>query len=117
MRWLACRCAESPLRGVREAARRITMTESLTLGVIGAGNMGAALVRGMVAAGALAPKDVVVCDAQADRAAALAREMGVGAAATNVEAAAQSSYVLIAVKPGVVGEVIGERCGHFLRTL
>ena len=79
-----------------------------TLGVIGTGNMGAALVRGLVKTGALAADQIIVCDTDRPRAAALAKEMGVALGETNGEAAAGSEYVLLAVKPGAMVGVLGE---------
>jgi len=79
-----------------------------TLGVIGTGNMGAALVRGLVKTGALAADQIIVCDADRPRAAALAKEMGVALGETNGEVAAVSQYVLLAVKPGAMAGVLGE---------
>jgi pyrroline-5-carboxylate reductase len=79
-----------------------------TLGVIGVGNMGAALVRGIVAAGVLPPESVTVFDAAPGRADALALDLGVQAAASNLDVAARSEYLLLAVKPGMVATVLRE---------
>jgi pyrroline-5-carboxylate reductase len=79
-----------------------------TLGVIGTGKMGSALVRGLVRAGALAADRITVCDADSPRAAALAQELGVVLAGTNGDVAAGSEYVLLAVKPGAIQGVLGE---------
>jgi len=79
-----------------------------TLGIVGTGKMGSALVRGLVKAGALAADRIIVCDADRPRAAALAEELGVALAATNAEAAAASEYVLLAVKPGGIADVLEE---------
>ena len=79
-----------------------------TLGVIGAGNMGAALVRGIVRAGALSAGRIAVSDADPGRAAALAAELGVTQGATNRELASASEHLLLAVKPGIVPSVLGE---------
>jgi len=83
------------------------MARKYTLGVIGAGNMGAALIRGIVADGALDPRRVTVADADASRAAALASELGVSQAAGNAEAT-DAEYVVLAVKPGIIGNVLAE---------
>jgi len=73
--------------------------------------MGGALVRGIVGAGALAPEKIVVADADESRSAALSKESGVRQAKTNEEAARDSEYVVLAVKPGVIGPVIEEIAG------
>ncbi|HUU54459.1 MAG TPA: pyrroline-5-carboxylate reductase [Armatimonadota bacterium] len=87
------------------------MAHTYRLGVIGTGNMGAALVRGIVGAGAAPPDSVIVSDADAGRASALAKDLGVGLAATNIEAASHSEYVIVVVKPGVVAGVVQDIAG------
>jgi pyrroline-5-carboxylate reductase len=87
------------------------MAKTFTLAVIGAGNMGGALVNGVVSAGALAPGKIVVADADQSRSAALSKESGVQSAKTNTEAARDSEYVVLAVKPGVIRPVIEEIAG------
>lgn len=84
------------------------MARNYRLGVIGAGNMGSALVRGIVRAGAVPPQQVIVADPEPGRADALARDLGVATAAGNRQAAEGSLYVVLAVKPGVVGPVLAE---------
>jgi len=83
------------------------MAGKCTLGMIGVGNMGAALVRGIVSAGAVPAAEVMVSDADAKRAAALARELGV-AAAGNTDVARACDFVVLAVKPGIVESVVKE---------
>ncbi len=79
-----------------------------TLGVIGAGNMGAALVRGIVSAGALPAEQIIVSDDDAGRVNALASELGVKHAKNNSEVASESEYVALVVKPGVVAPILCE---------
>ncbi len=87
------------------------MARTCTLGMIGVGNMGGALVRGMVAAGAVSPEKVIVSDADDSRTAALSDDLGVRAARSNEELARESEYVVLAVKPGAVGAVTREIAG------
>lgn len=84
------------------------MADRYALGLIGAGNMGAAFVRRVVGVGAVAAEQVVVADADATRAKALADEVGVRSAEDNTEVAAGSEYVVLAVKPGAVPAVLKE---------
>jgi pyrroline-5-carboxylate reductase len=79
-----------------------------TLGVIGIGKMGSALVRGIVKAAGVPAGRIIVSDADATRAGALAAELGLAQAKTNTEVASASDCVLVAVKPGVVPAVLGE---------
>ncbi len=84
------------------------MGKTFTLGVIGVGQMGGALVRGILRAGALRPEKIVVADADGARAKALAEESGVKQVEANCEVAGESDYVVLAVKPGIIGSVIEE---------
>ncbi len=79
-----------------------------TLGVIGAGNMGSALVRGIVRAGALAPEQVLVFDTAPQSAQTLVEEVGVVRAASAAAVASDSAYVLLALKPGIILPVVRE---------
>lgn len=76
------------------------------LAIIGAGNMGGAIVRGVVRAGLFKPDEVVVCDAVEEKAGALARECRIGVAQTASEAARAASTVLLAVKPQSMDECL-----------
>ncbi len=84
------------------------MAREYSLGVIGVGNMGSALVRGIVEAGAVPAEKVIVADADAARASKLSGEVGVKQAASNSDVAADSEYVILAVKPKTVPQVLKE---------
>ena len=65
---------------------------------IGGGNMGGALIRGLIARG-LSPQKISVGEAHQQRRIALADELGVHVTADNREAAANADVVVLAVKP------------------
>ena len=65
---------------------------------IGGGNMGSALIRGLLARG-LAPQKISVGEAVAERRAALANEFGVRATGDNREAVRGADVIVLAVKP------------------
>ncbi len=77
------------------------------LAVIGAGAMGHALLRGIITADLYAPRDIAVADMNKTRLAAIAEELGIETAG-NVEAAAHSGIIIIAVKPASVTGVMEE---------
>jgi len=79
-----------------------------TLGLIGCGNMGGALVRGVIKSGLLPPARVHVADADAAKAKAFAEELGVTALETNTEVATQSDVVIFAAKPQNMAELLAE---------
>lgn len=80
------------------------------LGFIGAGNMGEALVRGLLAAKRLKPADLVFCDPDPGRQQAM-EKLGVEAALDNAEVM-HSRVVVLAVKPQVLKGVLEEIRGY-----
>ena len=76
------------------------------LAVIGCGNLGSALVRGFVAHLAGKECEIVACDTDAEKLAALKRELQVTIAPTPTEAVENADVIVIAVKPGLVSSVV-----------
>lgn len=76
------------------------------LGIIGAGNMASAIVRGVVRAKVLKPKAICAADPSPDRRRAL-EDLGVACSADNTAPAA-CPRVLLAVKPQVIGQVLAQ---------
>lgn len=71
----------------------------MTIGFIGCGKMGSALVRGVLAAGVCRPDEISVCDRVHEAAALLGKECGVRVAADPSGAADLSDVVVLCVKP------------------
>jgi pyrroline-5-carboxylate reductase len=71
---------------------------------IGAGNMAAALISGLIADGA-EPQQILATDPDAARRRTLAAEAGIHTLADNNEAVAQADVLVLAVKPQVLAEV------------
>ena len=87
------------------------MTDSkqpLRIGVLGTGNMGAAIVRGLVTAGKLAPSAICATDAAPERLRELAEDYGITVVQGNRALAAQCEVVVLAVKPQIVWRVLEE---------
>jgi pyrroline-5-carboxylate reductase len=82
--------------------------QSIRVGVLGAGNMGSAIIRGLVAAAKLSPKALFAADAAAEKLKALEQEFNIVAVADNRSLVAQSDVVIIAVKPQLVSHVLAE---------
>lgn len=80
------------------------------LGFIGGGNMAEALVRGLLAAGAVKADQMIVADPSAERRALLSKRYTVKTTESNEDVAKESAVLVIAVKPGLVPQV-GERIG------
>lgn len=79
----------------------------MKLGIIGAGNMGTAILRGYVAAGA-APEEICVLGHHPEKLAALQQELGIGIAGDIKELMAFSDAVMAAVKPKDLAGVLKE---------
>lgn len=73
----------------------------------GGGNMAEALIKGLIAAGAAKPDQLLVTDVSADRLAHLRDTYGV-AKSGNVTAAQEADVLILCVKPQVVERVLAE---------
>ena len=87
--------------------------QDFTMAVLGVGNMGEALLGGVLRAGITPKERVIVYDASAERLAKIAEQFGVRAATGCVEAAADSEVVLLAVKPQNLPAIQKELQGKF----
>jgi pyrroline-5-carboxylate reductase len=79
----------------------------MRLGIIGAGNMGTAIIRGYTASGADAA-DITVLGHHPEKLKAMESELGIRLAADYEELASLSDAVMIAVKPKDMAEVLAE---------
>jgi pyrroline-5-carboxylate reductase len=75
---------------------------------VGAGNMGEALIKGLVAANVVPAKAVVASDARPERLAEIERQYGIRVATGNAEVVAGADVVILAVKPQIMAPVLGE---------
>lgn len=78
-----------------------------TVGIIGAGNMAGALIRGLIRTGFPAAK-LRAFDKDGAKTAALAGELGITAAPTASEVVENSAVVLLGLKPGLICAVAEE---------
>lgn len=79
--------------------------------VVGVGNMGGALVRGLVSRGVVAASELVLVDTDPDKAASLGRELGC-AHGVELELARGAAFVILAVKPQGMGAVLAKLAPH-----
>ena len=79
-----------------------------TIGFVGTGNMGEALIRGLLKVGVTEPSQVVGSDPRSDRMAELAETYGIRTTGDNVEVARQADILILAVKPQVMERVLEE---------
>lgn len=76
--------------------------------VIGAGNMGVALIRGLIDSRAVPPENITVKNKRPERSRALAEKYGVRIASTSLECARDADIVLLSVKPQIFARVLEE---------
>ncbi len=77
------------------------------VGMIGVGHMGAALLQGWLETGLLTPAELIVADADERRLQEVAERWGLRTG-SNQEAAGEAAVLLLAVKPQVLPQVLGE---------
>lgn len=81
---------------------------SKQIGFIGAGNMGKAIIAGIIASGQVAAGDIHVFDLQQSQVDDLVARFGVRGAASAAEVAAQADILFAAVKPNVITQVLAD---------
>ena len=74
-------------------------------GFIGCGNMGKAIIRGLIASGA-SPEDIIVYDKDEEALAVFANETGIIASESNIMVVNEAGIIILAVTPGVLGDII-----------
>ncbi|HEY0464794.1 MAG TPA: pyrroline-5-carboxylate reductase [Polyangiaceae bacterium] len=80
--------------------------ENRKIGLLGAGNMAGALIRGLLASNTLRPEQIRGSDVRADQLAELAKRYGIQTHSDNSELLAWANVVVLAVKPQVIGQVL-----------
>jgi len=78
-----------------------------TIGFIGAGNMGEALVKGMLQAGLVKPAQIMVSDVDAKKLQNFKKRYGVKTVQDNAELCRKASIIVLAVKPQQAADVLG----------
>ena len=78
------------------------------VGFVGAGNMGEALIRGLVESNVVPADKILIADVRADRVRQLADQYGLHAAAGNASLVKDVDVVILAVKPQIMAAVLRE---------
>ena len=81
------------------------------LGFIGTGNMGAAMVKGIIRAGIIPPDAIYIYDADNEKAEALKCETGVKIGDSGGEVVENCGMIILAVKPNAIRKAL-EECGN-----
>ena len=77
-----------------------------TIGCIGSGNMGTALMKG--ASIVVSPEDIGFSDTDKPKAKAAAKAIGAQVYSSNAQAVKEGDYIFLAVKPQILSAVLGE---------
>jgi pyrroline-5-carboxylate reductase len=79
--------------------------------ILGAGNMGLALLRGLVDSG-VAPDRIAVTNKRFPRSTAIAEQYGVRAVEKNADAVHEAEIVILAIKPQIISKILAEIRHH-----
>lgn len=78
------------------------------IGIIGAGNMGGALINGLIQYGGVFPQHIICTDAHAAQLARVQDKFGIQATPDNIHAVREADIVIYAVKPQILPVVLRE---------
>jgi pyrroline-5-carboxylate reductase len=87
--------------------------KSQRIGMLGAGNMAGALIRGLLASKSVTPEQIVASDVRADHLKELETKYGIKTFSDNRQLAAVSNLVVLAVKPQVIDRVLDQMADAF----
>lgn len=76
--------------------------------IIGTGNMGKALIEGLIANRSALPQDITCADIREDKLEVMASSYGVHTTTSNIEAISASEIIIYAVKPQIMAAVLKE---------
>ena len=85
------------------------------IGFIGAGNMGSAIIGGMIESKTIQSSHIMVSDLNVGRLEALAKSYKIATTSSNIDIAKMSDILFLAVKPDMYRHVIGE-INEYLKT-
>ncbi|HEY7870731.1 MAG TPA: pyrroline-5-carboxylate reductase [Methylomirabilota bacterium] len=78
------------------------------VGFLGAGNMGEALIKGLLQTGLVPAASIAATDVRADRLQQLVKQYGIRGGASNRELVTEADVVILAVKPQIMSAVLKE---------
>jgi pyrroline-5-carboxylate reductase len=84
------------------------MLNDKKIAIIGTGNMGEALISGLIVSGSSKPKNIICTDVRESKLDEIKKEYGVRTTTNNVEAAEVSDIIVYAVKPQIIAAVLKE---------
>ncbi len=88
------------------------MFGDLTIAFIGSGNMGEAMIQGLLKQRMVLPQQIIAVDPRPERLEELAAAYGVRTTTDNLEGATRADILVLSVKPQVLDRVLPEVCGE-----
>jgi pyrroline-5-carboxylate reductase len=88
------------------------MLKNKQVGILGTGNMGEALIHGLLYGHLCRPEQIFCSDVRAERLKAIREKYGVKSTSHNVEVVKQSDIIILAVKPQIMKQVVEEIAKH-----
>jgi pyrroline-5-carboxylate reductase len=80
----------------------------IRVGLIGAGNMGTPIIKGIISSGLLKPSMINIFDVSGEKASALCKETGANLMKDNSELVSKSDIIILAVKPNYIKAALEE---------
>jgi len=93
--------------GIVSGGKRDLLKEKM-VAFIGCGNMGSALLKGVLKSGVISSDRVLVSDVRSELLDSIRRSVGVSTTENNKEAVQKSDIIVLAVKPQVIEKVLSE---------
>ncbi len=84
------------------------MLKDKKIGIIGTGNMGEALLSGLIGSGSSSPENITCTDVRKDKLESVKKKYGVITLTNNIEAVEIADIVIYAVKPQIIASVLKE---------
>ncbi|EFK95447.1 NADP oxidoreductase, coenzyme F420-dependent, partial [sediment metagenome] len=88
------------------------MLKDKKIGILGTGNMGEALVAGLVLSNSTAPQNIICADVREGKLEAVKKKYGVITTADNIAAVKFSDILIYAVKPQIIASVLKQTAPH-----
>jgi pyrroline-5-carboxylate reductase len=85
-----------------------TMLKDKKIGIIGTGNMGEALISGLVYSRSSVPENIICSDIRKDKLKLVKEEYGVATTKNNLDVVKASEIVIYAIKPQIIASILRE---------
>ncbi|OEU47684.1 MAG: pyrroline-5-carboxylate reductase, partial [Desulfobulbaceae bacterium S5133MH15] len=84
------------------------MLKDKKIGFIGSGNMGEALISGLVLSGATSPENIICSDIREEPLQVIQEKYGIATTTSNIEVVEKSEIIIYATKPQILATVLNE---------